>query len=149
MTLKDKVQSLMCVSHVLPVDVSGDGSGFGSDNDDDENRNGKISKKDMGRAVAMASTLTAVFKATGLAAGGGGQKQKSSELEAAEVLVKEKEALVREKEALVKEKEAEALGEQAKATKAASFKELAECGAASEELRAKALAAWAATLGLT
>jgi hypothetical protein len=131
MTLKGV--DLLCVSHVLPSDVSGDGTGYGSS--DDDSRSVKLSKKALAQATTLAATLGAVMKATGFgAAGGSSGNLKTAALDEAEVNVKEKEA--------------EALVEQAKATKAGAIKELAECKEAPKEMRDRAFSKWAEVLGI-
>lgn len=144
MTLKDEADNLGAVSKLLSIAVSGDGSGYVSSSSEGSGssaNNAKLSRKSMSQAVTMASAVGAVLKVIG----GPGTSSKSSALEAAEVLVKQKEAAALDAQTAN-------LAEQSKADvvakKAASLQALVESKETPPEVRKKAMAAWVALLGI-
>lgn len=132
---------LICVSKLLSIAVSGDGSGYVSSSSEGSGSSANPAKLSMSRAVTMASAVGAVLKVIG----GPGTSSKSSALEAAEVLVKQKEAAALDAQTAN-------LAEQSKADvvakKAASLQALLESKETPPEVRKKAMAAWVALLGI-
>ena len=111
--------------------VSGNGSSYDKDKEPESEPAQKKVKKEHAQARIMTTVVGSAIKAAGL---GAASQAKDEKLVEAEKLVKEKEAF--------------ALDEQAKATKAGSFKQFVECNAVSQELKDQATSAWAALLGL-
>ena len=116
---------------VISGGVSGNGSSYDKDKDLKSEPAQKKAKKVQDQARIMATVVGSALKAAGL---GAASEAKDEKLVEAEKLVKEKEALV--------------LEEQAKASKAGSYKQFVECNAVPQELKDQATSAWAALLGL-